>query len=147
MTTAIATLGFYVASVRFNMFLAARLCQATTPDFALGPLFIPIALRRRRRKLMQRRNEILRDLLIRMENNEFHERYGRGLCSELQSMKIPNEDRDDVTKFMERRVDRYKFESRTPNSLYWFRRDHDGMQDRIAFLRILITKTDGRKTN
>lgn len=141
MTAAIAILGFYIASIRFNMFLAARMCQATTTDFVLGPLFIPIALRRRRLELMKRRNEILRDLLIRMENNGFHERYGTGYCLELLLMKTPGKDRDDVIKFMKRHVDRYDFESRTPNSVFWFIRDHVGMRDRIAFLRLLINKT------
>ena len=141
MTTAIAIIGFYIVSVRFNTFLAARLCQATTPDFALGPLFIPIALRRRRLELMKRRNEILRDLLVRMESNDFHERYGRGLCSELLKMKLELDEWHDMKKFMKRNVNKYKFFSRTPNSPYWFSRDCDGMEDRIAFLRILINKT------
>lgn len=140
MTAAIITV-LYLASVKFNMFLAARLCKATTPDFALGPLFIPIALRRRRRELMQRRNEILSKLLIRVEDNDFHERYGRGICSELLNMKLELNEWHDVKMFMKRHVDRYKFESRTPNSIYRFSTDYYGMQDRISLLRILITKT------
>lgn len=140
MTAVIITI-LYLASVKFNMFLAARLCQATTPDFALGPVFIPIALRRRRRELMQRRNEILRKLLVRMEDNDFHERYGRGICSELLNMKLELNEWHDVKMFMKRHVDRYKFESRTPNSIYWFTQDSNGMNDRIKFLRLLITKT------
>ena len=129
----------YFASIPFNMWLH----PATTHDYLLGPFFIPIALRMKRREKMALRHEILRRLLIRMENNDFHERYERGICSEVLGMShYSRDDVSDLLNYMKLQLRKYNFASRTPNSVYWFSQDADGMRDRIAFTRVLITKTD-----